>query len=499
MSLPAKPEGPGLVAGAIIAKRYRLDRLLGRGGMGVVWAATHTVTQRTVAVKFLRADSAHANQELRQRFLREARTASAVSHPNVVTISDVFELEDDTPVMVMDLLAGETLGQKLLREKKLSLAQTAAILVQVVSAVGAAHALGIVHRDLKPDNIFVLEGVALGDAVRVLDFGIAKVLEPDTLSDSTGVVTKTGSILGTPCYMSPEQAIGESDIDHRSDIWSIGVILYECLTGVRPIQGDSIGQIVKQILVDGVRPIDELEPDLPRAIVELVADMLSRERDGRPSHLERVLELLSAQTEVVVPAFGLPERDPARSRESLGNLETLRADPSARAPAGAELDPPIDTQGAQSLPNALPGNARRWVLPLAAGVGLLLAGTAALRGRTAALKDAERTPGASASSADTSPAAQPAVDSAPPLTPPLATASAAAPVAAASAGASGAWQSGVRSGASRASTAGVRARPAPASSPLERPVASATLAPPQPSAAPSSRTFPRGLSEQVPF
>jgi eukaryotic-like serine/threonine-protein kinase len=496
MSAPAKLDGRGLVAGALVAKRYRLDRLLGQGGMGVVWAATHTVTRRAVAVKFLRGDPAHINPELRQRFLREARAASAVSHPNVVTISDVFELEDDTPVMVMDLLAGETLGQKLQRETKLSVAQTATILVQVVSAVGAAHALGIVHRDLKPDNIFVLEGVALGSAVRVLDFGIAKVLEPDTLSDSTGLITKTGSILGTPCYMSPEQALGESDIDHRSDIWSLGVILYECLTGVRPIQGDSIGQIVKQILVDGVKPIDELERELPPTIVRLVRDMLSRQRDERPPDLLRVLELLSAQTEVVAPAFGPPELDRGQSRESLGKRETLPAPPRDTPPAGAAPDPRLETQGAQSLPNAVPRSARRWAVPLAAGVGLLLAGTAALLGRPTAFKGAERDADASSNGVSASTAVQSHVEGGSPLTPVLTPATVAVPAVSTQPSA----DAGSSAPPALSNALGARVRPSPTPrSPMTKSVPSGAPAPPMPSAVSSSRTFPGGLSEQVPF
>src|SRR5882724_5232926 len=194
------PKGSGqrFAAGMVVAKRYRLDRLLGEGGMGVVWAATHTVTRRSVAMKFLRGETRGMSQDLRQRFLREARAASAVRHPNVVTITDVFELDDETPVMVMDLLVGETLGQKLARETKLTLEQTAAILLPVVSAVGTAHALGIIHRDLKPDNIFIVEGTPPGGAVRVLDFGIAKVIELEGEGESTGLITDTGAILGTP-------------------------------------------------------------------------------------------------------------------------------------------------------------------------------------------------------------------------------------------------------------------------------------------------------------
>jgi serine/threonine protein kinase len=482
MSSRPPADGQGFVAGNVIAKRYRLDRLLGEGGMGVVWAATHTVTRRSVAIKFLRGDPALMSQELRQRFLREARAASAVRHPNVVTISDVFELDDDTPAMVMDLLVGETLGQKLQRESKLSLAQTADILVQVVSAVGTAHALGIVHRDLKPDNIFVLDGSATSNAVRVLDFGIAKELEPDTDGTSTGLITKTGAILGTPCYMSPEQALGEPDIDHRSDIWAIGVIIYECLTGVRPIRGESIGQIVKQILVDGVRPIDELEGELPPDIVRLVGRMLSRQRSSRPSDLNRVRELLSAHTEIVVPAFGAPEQYVDPSPQSLGGLETVRAEHGDQPPARVAPAPRgVDTEGAQSLSSSVPRRSRRWLVSIAVAAGLVLVGTAALRKRSATLEKSESDAAdASSSRVNATASAQPAAPIPPPPLPTLAAEKAPPPQAPALV-------------AAKAAVAAAH----PSASRAPKSESGATVETPSPAV--SSRTFQGGLSEKVPF
>ena len=162
-----------LAEGSLIAGRYRLEHHLGEGGMGTVWAATHTVTRRSVAMKFLK-DSMRHRKDLRERFLREAAAASSLKHPNVVEIIDVFDFAEASPVMVMELLKGETLGAKLLRDERLSVEETAALMLPVVSAVGAAHAHGIVHRDLKPDNLFLLEGVG-EPSVKVLDFGIAKL------------------------------------------------------------------------------------------------------------------------------------------------------------------------------------------------------------------------------------------------------------------------------------------------------------------------------------
>jgi serine/threonine protein kinase len=210
--------GVFLAPGALIAGRYRLDRLLGQGGMGVVWAATHMVTRRSVAMKFVRGP-AHARAELRRRLLQEARAASAVAHPNVVAVLDAFELDADTPVMVMELLIGETLAQRVAREETLSLGDVAALLVPALSAVGAAHARGVVHRDLKPDNIFLAKG-ARGAVVRVLDFGVAKLTEPLGTPREPGAATHTGSTLGTPCYMAEDSpskgdSFGRVDAERR--------------------------------------------------------------------------------------------------------------------------------------------------------------------------------------------------------------------------------------------------------------------------------------------
>ncbi|HEX7601899.1 MAG TPA: serine/threonine-protein kinase, partial [Polyangiaceae bacterium] len=260
--------------------------------MGVVWAAVQLVTRKPVALKALR--TAHTgDKQLLQRFLREARAACAVHHPNVVEIYDVIVVEDGLPVMVMDLLEGESLGQRVEREHAIPLPELASILLPVVSAVGTAHSIGIVHRDLKPDNIF-LSRTATGTEVKVLDFGIAKLTATDGDAAATGGLTGTGAMLGTPFYMAPEQIYGEKDVDHRTDIWAIGVILYECLAGVRPTQADSIGQILKVITRDGIKPLREICPDLPPDILDLVDRMLSVDRANRPSSLTEVGQVLAA-------------------------------------------------------------------------------------------------------------------------------------------------------------------------------------------------------------
>jgi eukaryotic-like serine/threonine-protein kinase len=318
-----------LAPGVVIAGRYQLERALGQGGMGVVWAAMHTVTRKRVALKFLRGPL-HMRPELRRRFMREARAASAVVHPNVLEVHDVLELEDETPVMMMDLLEGETLGQRLTRKGRLSLSETADILLQVVSGVGTAHAVGVVHRDLKPDNVFLMDREP--PSVRVIDFGIAKLVSAEGPAAETGAITGTGAMLGTPCYMSPEQSFGERDIDHRSDIWAIGVIFYECLTGARPVEGDSIGQVVKRLVTDGITPIAVILPDLPPEISDLVDRMLCREREGRPQDLREVSEILSRHTGVRAPEFGAATSEPAaRPAEASGPAHGVPSRPEHAA------------------------------------------------------------------------------------------------------------------------------------------------------------------------
>jgi eukaryotic-like serine/threonine-protein kinase len=193
--------------------------------------------------------------------------------------------------MVMDLLHGESLGERLEREPRLPLEQAARILIPAVNAVGTAHAVGIVHRDLKPDNIFLSDegGVVV---VQVLDFGIAKFQTLDGDSLPAGGLTGTGAMLGTPFYMSPEQIFGERDVDQRADVWAIGVILYECLSGVRPTQAENVGQILRILMTESIVPLRLLVPDVPADVAELVGRMLQRDRQQRPGSMAEVQSVL---------------------------------------------------------------------------------------------------------------------------------------------------------------------------------------------------------------
>ena len=290
-----------LSTGRVILGRFRLERELGHGGMGTVWAATHTLTGKSLALKFLKASSA-GDETARRRFFREARSACAVRHPHVVSVHDVIELDDGAPVMVMDLLEGESLRARLDREKTVPLDLLRPIVIQVLSALEALHAQGIVHRDLKPDNIFLCG--AAGGGVKLLDFGIAKHVALDEASadgaTETGALTGTGAMLGTPFYMAPEQAFGEKDIDTRVDLWAMGIVLYECLAGVRPTQGGNLGQILKMITFAPLPSIALRAPELPEPIVWIIDRCLSRDKADRPRDVTEVRAAFEREVPVAV-------------------------------------------------------------------------------------------------------------------------------------------------------------------------------------------------------
>jgi serine/threonine protein kinase len=294
-----------LAPGVMVAGRFVLQRRIGEGGMGVVWAAEHAVTHRVVALKMLKPERA-GDPLLRQRFVREARAASAVRHPNIIEVRDVIELDDQAPAIVMDLLEGESLGARLSREGALRLDALAPIMVQVLSAVGTAHAAGVVHRDLKPDNIFLVpDGASV--SVRVLDFGIAKVLPMAGEAAVSHGLTSSGVILGTPHYMAPEQHFGEKDIDARADVWALGVVLYQCLSGRRPTEAENVGQILRLLTTGTLVPLRDAAPDVPSDVAELADRMLERDRARRLASLVDAHRIIARYAPgASTPPFGEP-------------------------------------------------------------------------------------------------------------------------------------------------------------------------------------------------
>jgi tRNA A-37 threonylcarbamoyl transferase component Bud32 len=284
--------------GAVLAGRYQIVRRIGEGGMGAVYEATHTVIGKRVAVKVL-LEKFHAKSDFVARLLQEARLASAIGHEHIVDVTDFGTTDDGRSFVVMEFLDGESLAELTMREAPLPIERCLRIARQVAGALGAAHAKGIFHRDVKPENIYL---VRRGDAdfVKVVDFGISKAVKPGGDDGEAGYrLTHTGLLLGTPLYMSPEQARGQEDLDHRVDIWALGVLLYECLTGEVPFRANNYLGIIAQVLNHTAPPPSQLRPELgiPDAVEAVVMRAMAKDRERRyqtMTELERDLDRLLA-------------------------------------------------------------------------------------------------------------------------------------------------------------------------------------------------------------
>jgi serine/threonine protein kinase len=259
-------------AGAIVGGRFELTQVIGRGGMGEIWEARDTQLDSTCAVKFILQHLAH-DSEIRSRFMREAKAIAQMKSPHAVHILSVGA-EEQVLYLAMELLHGETLQTRLLRDGPLSQEATLRLVEQVADALERAHAAGIVHRDLKPDNIWLWSGNKL--FVKVLDFGVAK-FKMSTVS----LHTATGSLVGTPYYMSPEQARGVRELDSRSDLWSLAVIAIECMTGRRPFESEGLGDLLMQIVMGPVPTLKQLAPELPASLQGWFEHALARDPEQR--------------------------------------------------------------------------------------------------------------------------------------------------------------------------------------------------------------------------
>lgn len=265
---------------------YRVLSKLGEGGMGTVYLAKDTVLGRQVAIKSLTIPSVPGQRHFRTRFLREARAASHLNHPHIATIYDYGETEDGQPYIVMELVSGQSLSD-LLRHNTLPLDRAIAILKQVAEAIAEAHRHGIIHRDIKPSNVALNQR----SEVKVLDFGLAKTLEPENqeASEMSNTQTLEGVIVGTPSYLSPEQALGKS-VDKRSDIFSLGLLLYECLTGRPVFTGRTLGEICAQIIRDDPSPPSQINPRIPPELDRITLKALAKSSDARYQTAEELLE-----------------------------------------------------------------------------------------------------------------------------------------------------------------------------------------------------------------
>jgi serine/threonine-protein kinase len=317
---------PGTRTGSLVGGRYRLGRSLGQGGMGEVYEAVQENLGKRVAVKLLHAQLAH-NAGLLARFKREAEAAARLGHANIVEVFDFGVDADGTPFLVMELLAGESLGRTLASQGRLSQARVAFIAAQVLAALAAAHASGFVHRDLKPDNIFLTSVSGVNDIVKLLDFGIAKLTDEST----DAKLTNTGAVLGTPQYMSPEQARGRS-IDARSDLYAMGVVMYEALTGRVPFTAENYNAILFAILEDDPTPLASMRPDLEPAFVEIVQRAMARKPESRFSDAAAMRTALLPFATVSVGTSAIRSEPPPALANDFVTAPTIATPQSAYTP-----------------------------------------------------------------------------------------------------------------------------------------------------------------------
>ena len=258
---------------------YRISALIATGGMGTVYAAEHPGIGRRAAVKVLQRGLARDPQMV-TRFLNEARAANAIHHPGIVEIFDSGTLPDGAAYIVMELLRGESLGARLVRRRRLPLQEAVGIIEQAAEALGAAHAVGIIHRDLKPDNLFLVPDPRApgGELVKLLDFGIAKL---GSGLAALGQSTQAGAVMGTPAYMSPEQCVGHKNIDQRSDVYALGVILYEILCGQPPFWSEAFGELAHLHIAVPPPPPRSFDPGIPERVEAVLLRALAKDPAAR--------------------------------------------------------------------------------------------------------------------------------------------------------------------------------------------------------------------------
>jgi serine/threonine-protein kinase len=303
--------------GAVLRGKYRVERTLGEGGMGIVLLATHLKLEQRVALKVLSA-SVEQRAHVHARFAREARAAAKLRSEHVVRVLDVDETEDGTPFLVMEFLTGLDLDAMLRRDGPMDAARAADYVLQACEGLAEAHALGIVHRDLKPANLFIAQAEEGLEVLKVLDFGIAKAIESeDELS-----LTATSGVVGSPFYMSPEQLKGAPAVDARTDIWSLGVVLYQLVAGRLPFAATNATSLAALIASEPPTPLLSVRPDIPSAFIEAVDRCL---RKSAAERFPSVVELARALAELAPGANGAADRVSRVSRVAAARKLSLAA------------------------------------------------------------------------------------------------------------------------------------------------------------------------------
>jgi serine/threonine-protein kinase len=391
--------------GEVLAGKYRVEGVLGAGGMGVVVVATHIVLKDRVAIKFLLEEFVH-QESLVARFLREAQAAVRIKSPHVARVTDVGTLETGAPYMVMEFLEGEDLGGMLSREGTLRTEVAVDLALQVCEALAAAHVAGVVHRDIKPGNLFMAQGPDHLPVIKVLDFGVSKLTDAST----AGSLTATHVAIGSPLYMSPEQMRSAKDVDARTDLWSLGVVMFEMLTGAAPFNAESMPQLIALVLEADAPSMRLLCPDLPEELDAIVARCLTKDRDKRFADAG---ELASA-----LAVFGGPDALESARRtcrilgtSSAGDRSSLSSIKSATLTKGAGAVKSASTATAFGRTDPLNQPAPRRALRYAA-IGI---GAAALLGIGAAVAVSltHRTPAEVRASSSQTPLPDPASSTVP--------------------------------------------------------------------------------------
>ena len=370
------------LVGRTLAGKYRIDEVISEGGMGTVYRATHILMDKRVAIKVLQPSLA-ADSVVVARFSREARAASRISHPHAISVTDFGESEDGIVFLVMEFLHGKTLKEIIRSNGPLPLPRVVEIMRQVCGALEAAHAENVIHRDLKSDNIMLID-VAEGDWVKVLDFGIAKIQEP---AGQDPGLTSPDLIIGTPQYMSPEQCTQTSEIDARSDVYSLGVILYELLAGHVPFTGESSTTIMFKHLQEAPPDLQSVRGDLPRVVAEVVGRALAKQPQDRFQTVRDLRENLTIAAEESSLSVPLTADEVRRNERQANRIviqthaegEPYELDPDLDdevtvvhpSVSGVVASPVVDASGVQQTPA---GNTNSWRVAAIALIGVLVIG-----------------------------------------------------------------------------------------------------------------------------